>query len=70
MVGNAVMQAPEEHIESIAEALGEMFADERLRGELIARGRTRCSLFTWERTAQATLASYRRALGEAPARSG
>lgn len=47
---------------SIASALTRVISDRELARELVQRGRERCRLFTWERTAQATLASYRRAL--------
>jgi glycosyltransferase involved in cell wall biosynthesis len=46
----------------IARATGRLLRDDRLREELVRRGRERCRLLTWEATARATLASYRRAL--------
>ena len=46
----------------IARALSRLLHDDALRKELVRRGCERCRLFTWEATAQATLASYRRAL--------
>jgi len=50
--------------QSIARAIERVTHDPALARELAARGRERCRSFTWERTAQATLASYRRALGQ------
>jgi glycosyltransferase involved in cell wall biosynthesis len=50
--------------QSIAGTIERVIADPELARELAERGRDRCRLFTWERTAQTTLASYRRALGE------
>ena len=47
---------------SIAAAIALLCGDEERRRELIARGRERVREFTWERTAAATLESYRRAL--------
>jgi glycosyltransferase involved in cell wall biosynthesis len=49
---------------SIAQAIARVNLDERMRAQLIERGHARCELFTWERTARATLESYRRALAE------
>jgi glycosyltransferase involved in cell wall biosynthesis len=48
---------------SIAQALSRVIGDPLLARELAERGRDRCRMFTWDRTARATLASYRRALG-------
>jgi glycosyltransferase involved in cell wall biosynthesis len=47
---------------SIAAAIRRLLDDEDLAGSLRAAGRRRCAEFTWDRTAGATLASYRRAL--------
>jgi glycosyltransferase involved in cell wall biosynthesis len=47
----------------IARAIERLLGDPKMAGELVDRGHERCALFTWERTARATLASYRRALG-------
>lgn len=49
---------------SIAQALTRVIGDPLLARELAERGRDRCRMFTWDRTARATLASYRRALGQ------
>jgi glycosyltransferase involved in cell wall biosynthesis len=48
---------------SIAAAITSLSNDAELARELVEHGRERCRAFTWERTAMATLASYRRALG-------
>jgi glycosyltransferase involved in cell wall biosynthesis len=51
------------HDESaIAASLRRLLDDESLREQLLTRGLTRVSEFTWKRTARLTLASYRRAL--------
>ncbi len=47
---------------AIAEAIARLLGDGELAAELARRGRERCGAFTWARTAEATLASYRRAL--------
>jgi glycosyltransferase involved in cell wall biosynthesis len=53
---------------AIAAAVDRLLADRALAAELGARGRERCSQLTWERTAQATFASYRRAIAQRSAR--
>jgi len=47
---------------AIATALGRLLSDRALRERLAAAGEQRAREFTWERTAQLTLASYSRAL--------
>ncbi len=48
--------------EQIAQALGRLLCDPDRREELIRRGVERSREYTWEATARATLASYRRAI--------
>lgn len=48
---------------SIAGAIAGVLGDRDRAHELVERGRQRCRTFTWERTAAATLDSYRRAVG-------
>lgn len=50
--------------ESVARALQRLLGDEGRRAELVERGRRRLAAFTWERTAEATLATYRRAMAQ------
>jgi glycosyltransferase involved in cell wall biosynthesis len=51
------------HQESqIAAQIARLLSDEALAKTLVERGRKRCELFTWRRTAELTLDSYRRAL--------
>jgi glycosyltransferase involved in cell wall biosynthesis len=52
---------------AIAAAITRLLRDRQLAEDLRKRGRERVREFTWERTARATIASYRRALA-APAR--
>jgi glycosyltransferase involved in cell wall biosynthesis len=47
---------------AVTASLRRLLVDEELRRELSRRGRERAGLFTWERTARLTLASYARAL--------
>jgi glycosyltransferase involved in cell wall biosynthesis len=47
---------------SIARAITSLISDRELAQALASRGVERAALFTWQRTARATLASYRRAL--------
>jgi glycosyltransferase involved in cell wall biosynthesis len=50
--------------EQIAAALERVLGDPARREELIRRGHERCSIYTWDRTARATLACYRRAIDD------
>jgi glycosyltransferase involved in cell wall biosynthesis len=47
---------------AIARQVDRLLADSELRERLRERGLRRCDEFTWERTARATLAAYRRAI--------
>jgi glycosyltransferase involved in cell wall biosynthesis len=51
-----------------ANAVIRVATDETLRRELGARGRARASLFTWQRTARATMDAYQSCLAEAAQR--
>lgn len=61
--GAAVLVDPENPAE-LARALLRVLADDGLRMELSARGPARAQAFSWERTAELTLVSYRRAAAE------
>jgi glycosyltransferase involved in cell wall biosynthesis len=62
VAGDAALLFDPHEPASIAAAIERVTGDPRLAADLIERGRARCALFTWDRTARATLASYRRAL--------
>jgi glycosyltransferase involved in cell wall biosynthesis len=62
VAGDAALQFDPEDQTAVSTALRRLLTDEALRSELVARGLERVRLFTWERTAEATLASYRRAV--------
>ena len=49
---------------AVAAAIDRLLADRELAQRLAAAGRARCRQLTWERTAEATLASYRRAIAQ------
>jgi len=63
VVGDAALLFDPRDPASIAGAIRRLTGETNLARELIASGRERCRTFTWDRTARATLASYRRALG-------
>jgi glycosyltransferase involved in cell wall biosynthesis len=49
-------------LESVVATLSRILGEPQLAADLVERGHSRCRQMTWERTARATLASYRRAL--------
>jgi glycosyltransferase involved in cell wall biosynthesis len=62
VVGDAALLFEPEDQAAVSTAVRRLLTDDALRSELTARGRERVRLFTWERTAEATLASYRQAV--------
>ena len=62
VTGEAALLFDPEDQTAVSTALRSLLTDDALRSELVARGRERVRLYTWERTAEATLASYRRAV--------
>jgi glycosyltransferase involved in cell wall biosynthesis len=62
VAGDAALLFDPREVESIASALARLLSDSTLAAELAARGRLRAQEFTWRRTAELTLASYRRAI--------
>ncbi len=62
VVGDAALLFDPSAPSSIAEAIRRITSDAALAEDLAVRGRARCELFTWQRTAITTLESYRRAL--------
>jgi len=63
VVGDAALLFDPLNPQSIADAVQRLLAERGLARELVRRGRERRRSFTWRRTAELTLASYRRALG-------
>lgn len=62
VAGDAAVLFDPHDAAAVAAALQRLLGDPDLRADLAARGRERAAGFTWERTAEATLASYERAL--------
>jgi glycosyltransferase involved in cell wall biosynthesis len=63
VVGDAGLLVEPEDAPRLAQAMRQVWEDATLRGELSQRGIDRARRFTWQATAQATVESYRRALG-------
>lgn len=63
VAGEAALLFDPTSVDDLTRAVRRVLGDPDLADELRARGRDRCRRFTWESTARATLASYRRALG-------
>jgi glycosyltransferase involved in cell wall biosynthesis len=59
VVGDAAIQVPPTDIEAWAEALAQLTQDTTLRQTLITKGHHQAQHFSWQRTAQQTLAAYR-----------
>ena len=64
VVGDAALMFDPEDEASIAQAIEKLLGDEPLRDRLRAAGGERAARFTWQRAAELTVASYRRALAE------
>jgi glycosyltransferase involved in cell wall biosynthesis len=62
VAGDAALLFDPLSVDAIAAAIDHLLGDAALRARLIARGREQVKRFSWERTAAATAASYRRAL--------
>lgn len=61
--GDAALLFEPYSIPAIADAIGRMATDANLRAELVRKGQQRLQDFSWERTAKAYRAIYRRAAG-------
>jgi glycosyltransferase involved in cell wall biosynthesis len=59
VVGEAGLLVNPDDVDDIAQALNRVLADESLRARMRTLGLAQAARFTWERTAQATLAVYR-----------
>jgi glycosyltransferase involved in cell wall biosynthesis len=62
VAGDAALLFDPRDQQSVTDGVRRVLGDERLRAELIAAGLERVREFTWRRTAELTLAAYRRAL--------
>jgi glycosyltransferase involved in cell wall biosynthesis len=63
VAGDAALLFDPHDKSAIAAAIQRLLGDDELRDRLRARGEVRAKQFSWKRTAELTLASYRRALG-------
>jgi len=64
VAGDAALLFDPHDAGQIADAITRLLDGDDLRANLIARGHARCREFTWEATARATLATYRRAVAQ------
>jgi glycosyltransferase involved in cell wall biosynthesis len=69
VAGEAALMFDPEQQGAVTAAIRRLLRDDTLRQKLVKRGRERVRLFTWERTAETTLASYRRAIAAKNTRS-
>ncbi|HZO37375.1 MAG TPA: glycosyltransferase family 1 protein [Solirubrobacteraceae bacterium] len=65
VAGDAALLVDPEDPRAIADAVARVVADPALRERMRSDGRAQATRFTWERTAELTLESYRRVLGPA-----
>jgi len=68
VAGDAALLFDPSDARAIAAAVDRLLVDDGLRARLVERGLLRCREFTWERTARATLETYRRAMAGRRAR--
>jgi glycosyltransferase involved in cell wall biosynthesis len=64
VAGDAALLFDPEDQGEVTAAIRRLLTDRELAARLARRGRRRCREFPWERTAEATLASYRRAIAQ------
>ena len=64
VAGDAALSFDPESVEEMRTAIARLLGDEPLRERMIEAGAARAARFTWRATAQGTVESYRRALGE------
>jgi glycosyltransferase involved in cell wall biosynthesis len=69
VAGEAALLFDPEDQQAVTESIRRLLSDRELAISLVERGRERVRLFTWERTAEATLACYRRAVAGEGARA-
>jgi glycosyltransferase involved in cell wall biosynthesis len=62
VVGDAALLFDPDDQRAVTDSVRRLLFDEGLRRTLVERGRQRAAEFTWERTARATLESYRKAV--------
>lgn len=62
VAGDAALLFDPEDQQAVTTAIRRLLDDRELAAQLVERGRERVHLYSWERTAEATLESYRRAV--------
>jgi glycosyltransferase involved in cell wall biosynthesis len=62
VAGDAALLFDPASVKAIRDTIGRLLADRALAARLAERGRERAATFTWRRTAEATLATYERAI--------
>ena len=65
LAGDAALTCDPEDVDAIAAAISSVLDDPRLAEDLVRRGREQVKPFTWRAAAEATIESYRRAVGQA-----
>lgn len=70
VAGDAALLFDPHDEQAIAAQVERVLSDPALAAELVVRGHQRCEQFTWRRTAELTLESYRRAMEPHGARPG
>ena len=63
VAGDAALLFDPRSVEEIRDALARLLRDEALRSDLAERGRRRAAEFSWRRTAEGTIATYKQVLG-------
>ena len=63
VAGDAALLVDPMSVDELAGALARVLSDAALRDRLVAAGRRRLEAFSWRRTAEETLATWRRAMG-------
>ena len=59
VVGDAALQVDPQDVDALADAMRALVTDAALRNDLVEKGGHRAAQFTWDRTAQLTLDTYR-----------
>jgi alpha-1,3-rhamnosyl/mannosyltransferase len=63
VAGDAAIQVDPLDVDALAAAIGRVLGDEALRARMRQQGLQQATRFTWEQTAQRTLALYRQVIG-------
>jgi glycosyltransferase involved in cell wall biosynthesis len=69
VAGDAAIYFDPDDQSAVSTAVRRLLEDESLRSQLVERGRERVQLFSWRRTAEATLESYRAAVAARASRT-